>query len=210
MKLFKQKDIITQQIITDILDGKIHKHGKLFPASDLAKEYGISIVTMREILKAMESLGILTVNHGRGIFLNNPDTIFLDLFDTRIVIESSIAGLSAKNRTEEDIESLKYILADLKKASVEDDIDLYTEADYEFHFYIAETCKNVILKKTLENIRNFLHYQQLETNIKLLPSLDVSWEEHRLILEKIIEKDECGAIEAMKDHLNKTKKLWMK
>ncbi len=55
----------------------------------------------------------------------------------------------------------------------------------------------------------FLHYQQLRTNITMQPMFDISFKEHRLILDKIIEKDSCGAEQTMKDHLLKAKDLWI-
>ena len=209
MKVFRQKDVISQQILSDLFDGKLHTEGKLPPASEISKSYGISIVTMREILKSMENLGILSVNHGKGIFLNNPDTIFLELFDMRIILESSIAGLAAENRAESDIKKLENILSDLKEASLTKNIQLYTDLDHDFHFCIASICRNIILKTTMVNIRNFLHYQQPRTNISMQPKFNISFEEHHLILEKIIEKDCLGAEQAMKDHLVKAKKLWI-
>lgn len=207
---FKQKEIITQQIISYILKGTIPSNGKLPSAAKLAKEYGVSIVTMREILKSMESFGILSVHHGRGIYLNNPDTISDELFEARIVIESHCAFLAAKNKTADDTIKLKEALDILKEAYLTKDMELYTKGDYEFHFEIARICHNRILEKTLQNIRMFLHYQQLETNKTLLPSIKDSYEEHNLIYTTITNKDPIKSERAMSVHLSNTRTLWEK
>lgn len=207
---FKQKELITQQIIADIMRGCYPDDGRIPSGSELAKKYGVSIVTMREILKSMESFGILTLHHGRGIYVNNPETISGELFDTRIVIESHCAGLAAEARTEEDLKLIEGLLKELLDASQANNLDQYTSIDYMFHFEIARIARNRILEKTLQNIRIFMHYLQLETNQSLLPSLVDSYEEHRRIVEAIADRDSRSAELAMQDHLAKTRRLWDK
>lgn len=208
MMFFKQKELITQQIIADIMRGSFPSDGRIPSGSELAKTYGVSIVTMREILKSMESFGILSLHHGRGIFVNNPETISDELFDTRTVIESHCAGLAALHRTEEDLVLIQDLLGALLEASSRNNLDLYTSTDYKFHFEIARIGRNRILEKTLQNIRIFMHYQQLETNRSLLPSLVDSYEEHRRIVEAIAAQDSPSAELAMGEHLAKTRRLW--
>lgn len=207
--LFKQKDIISQELLSYLLfETPRTEDGKLPSASVFAEKFKVSIVTIREILKSMEAVGILTMHHGRGIFLNHSDTIFQEMFETRILIESHCAGLAASKITEKGAASLKEYASLLKEASVEGNMNLYTDADFLFHMKIAEISNNLVLERTLRNIRIFLYVQQKKTNQKLLESREKSVLEHQEILSCILSGDGAAAEAAMRRHLEITRALW--
>ena len=156
----------------------------------------------------MEAVGILTMHHGRGIFLNHSDTIFQEMFETRILIESYCAGLAAAKITDKGASFLKEYAALLEEASIEDNAILYTDADFLFHMKIAEISDNLVLERTLRNIRIFLYVQQKKTNQKLLGSREKSVLEHQEILAAILRGDTAGAEAAMRRHLEITRSLW--
>jgi len=211
INIFKQKDIISQKLLTFILkDCSVSKDGKLPSAAELSKRFGVSIVTMRELLKSMESMGILSLHHGRGIFLNHPETISDEMFETRLLIESHCARLAAEKITEDDINELRESLSLLKEASHKGNMDLYTEADFSFHLDIARIGRNRVLEKTLKNIRIFLLFQQRETNRILLTSREESYQEHQKIFDALVNKNLQEAETAMREHLQITKSLWKK
>lgn len=207
--LFKQKDLISQELLSYLLfEAPRTEDGKLPSASVFAEKFNVSIVTIREILKSMEAVGILTLHHGRGIFLNHGDTIFLEMFETRILIESHCAGLAAETITEEGAASLKEYISLLEEAAADGNMSLYTDADFLFHLKIAEISGNLVLERTLRNIRIFLYVQQKKTNQKLLRSRDESLHEHREILSCILKGDGAAAEAAMRRHLEITRALW--
>ena len=209
LNFFKQKDIISQQLLSYLLfEYPLSEGGKLPPASTLAEKFGVSIVTIREILKSMESIGILSMQHGRGIFLNHPATILQEMIGTRILIESHCAGLAAANLTEDDAAELNSYAALMEEAHLSGNMDLYTDADFQFHMKIAGAGRNLVLEKTLRNIRIFLYIQQKETNNLLLTSNKKSLIEHKNILKALIDRDSEHAGSAMKSHLEETQRLW--
>lgn len=209
LNVFKQKDLISQRLLSYLLFESPHtEEGKLPPASVFAEKFGVSIVTIREILKSMESIGIISMHHGRGIFLNHPDTIAREMIETRILIESHCAALAAEKLTEADGTELKEVSLVLEEASLSGNMDLYTDADFLFHMKIAEISRNLVLEKTLRNIRVFLYVQQRETNKILLKSYESSLKEHKEVLASILSKDPVRAERAMRGHLQKTMILW--
>ena len=209
LNIFKQKDLISQRLLSYLLfDLPQTEDGKLPPASVFAEKFGVSIVTIREILKAMESIGILSMHHGRGIFLNHPDTIAQEMIETRILIESYCASLAAEKLTDEDAAELKEVSLMLEEAALAGNMELYTDADFLFHMKISQISRNLVLEKTLRNIRIFLYVQQQETNRILIKDYDKSLREHKEVLESILSKDPVLAEKAMRVHLQKTMNLW--
>ncbi len=209
LNLFKPKEIISQKLLTYLLfELPREEDGKLPAASFFAEKYGVSIVTIREILKTMESAGILSMHHGRGIYLNHPETIIREMIETRILIEGFCAGRAALSLSEKDTRRLEELASLLETAIQSGNMELYTDADFLFHMTIAGIGGNLVLEKTLRNIRIFLYVQQLKTNKTLLESHEKSLMEHRDILDSILRRDESGAEQAMRSHLEKTMSLW--
>ncbi len=209
LNIFKQKDLISQRLLSYLLFELPHSEdGKLPPASVFAEKFGVSIVTIREILKAMESIGIISMHHGRGIFLNHPDTIAREMIETRILIESYCASLAAEKLTDEDATELNEVSLMLENAAHTGNMELYTDADFLFHMKISQISRNLVLEKTLRNIRVFLYVQQRETNRILIKDYDKSLREHKAVLESILSKNPVQAEKAMRGHLQKTMTLW--
>jgi len=208
IEIAERKEIIMQQLMHSFFYKELPPDGRLPSAQQLALQYGVSIVTMREILKSMEAIGVLSVSHGRGIFLNNPDTILEELFDTRILVECYCAQIAATRGTDQELTELALIMDDFVAAATSKDIERYAETDYLFHLKISQMSRNRILETTLRNIRVFLHYQLLETNKKLLPSLHESVEKHRHICAALMARDGVSAAAAMREHLVITRRLW--
>jgi len=211
LNVFKSKDLISQKLLSYLLfELPKGEDGKLPAASFFAEKFGVSIVTIREILKSMESIGIISMHHGRGIFLNHGETIFLEMFETRVLIESYCARLAALHLTDADSPSLTELAAVLEDSIQSGNMELYTDADFLFHMEIARISGNLVLERTLRNIRIFLYVQQKATNKILLKSYEKSLMEHRDILKAILDQDPDKAESAMKIHLEKTMALWSK
>ncbi len=209
MTVFKPKDLIAQRLLSSLLfDSPRTEDGKLPPASSFAETFSVSIVTIREILKSMEAIGILSMEHGRGIFLNHGDTIFSELFETRILIEGHCARLAAARIDDVKSDHLAEAAELLAEAVRTSNMELYTDADFDFHMEIASISGNLVLERTLRNIRIFLYVQQKETNRALLRSREQSLTEHQEILDAILAGDPDRAEKAMKSHLQNTRTLW--
>jgi len=209
MNVFKTKDIISQRLLSYLLfEFPKTEDGKLPSASFFADMFGVSIVTIREILKTMESTGILSMHHGRGIYLNHGETILLEMLETRILIECCCARLAAQHLTEADSFKLQELAGTLEIAIQTGDMELYTDADFLFHMEIARISENLVLERMLRNLKIFLYVQQKETNKTMLKSHEKSLLEHKEILHSILQKDSKRAEAAMRQHLEMTMVLW--
>ena len=81
MKLFKNNNLVSREILDLILEGEIKPGEKLPSAENIAKKTGVSIVTARESIKKLETIGLITILHGRGIYLTEGKPVIEDLLN---------------------------------------------------------------------------------------------------------------------------------
>ena len=207
MQLSNRNELIIQRIFTEILHGEKGADGKMPPALELAKEYEISTASVREALRFLESIGILSLSHGRGIFVQHRKEIITDLIVARKVIERNNAREAAANRTEEGIGTLTSILKRMDSAIEDEHIELYSQLDLELHLFLSELSENMILKQMLENIRLLMYRQLMEVN-SLPPLLKESHAKHHSLVAAIIEQDLDNAEKVMSEHLDQVNHYW--
>ncbi|WP_125152036.1 FadR/GntR family transcriptional regulator [Clostridium rectalis] len=209
---------IIQTFIDSILNNKLDYGEKLYNEGELMEILNVSRPTLREALRVMEFLGIVTVSPRKGIAISNPKnnnyylpltyilafekTSNTDLFELRMSIEIEMVGIAALRATEEDFIILKKISEDLIKLP-KGDIKKFTELDQLFHITILNCAKNNLCSK-LMNTLNVLIYNQLEQIHKALTNDDRfnTIEKHSAIYKALISRNEEKARQAMRDHLN--------
>ena len=207
---------IIKQIRDLISNGDIAPGEKLPPERKLAEHLGVKRGQIREALRKLEFYGILktlpqsgTIVTGIGIvaleglitdILRIEESDFRSLVETRTILEKQAASLAATRRTIDDIAVLKNALKNYEQKLLNGDPAV--EEDLLFHIKIAEASKNNVLKSlmliiTPDIIDNFrtLKVCDASNNFKTV-------EEHREILNHIINQDPDKASDAMGIHLN--------
>lgn len=224
IKLQNPVDLIVSQIRELILSGAINPGEKLPPERKLAEHLGVSRGQVREAINKLQFYGIVTVNPQSGTIVNGFGIVALEglitdilrieqvdfksLIDTRILLEKEAARLGAINRTDNDIIEIKNALNQYESKVLENDIAV--EEDLLFHIKIAEASKNTVLKSlmliiTPDIVKSFIKFKVCdEGNNKSII------DEHKRILEMIINQDENGAANAMEDHLVEIKNFSFK
>lgn len=212
----KPVDIIIRQIRALISSGQIKPGEKLPPERKLAEHLGVSRGQIREALSKLEFYGILktlpqsgTVVAGIGIValeglitdvLQIEESDFHSLVETRVTLEKKAASLAALRRTSDDIVTLTNALNAYETKLMNGQLAI--EEDLMFHIKIAEASKNNVLKSlmmiiTPDIVKNFITLKVCDEakNQKTI-------EEHRMILDDIIDQNESAAAKAMELHLN--------
>ena len=108
-------DIVADQILEEIRKGRWKVGDRLPPEAELALEFCVSRVCLREGLKKLNVLGIVKIMQGDGTYVNevNPSEFMKPLFNlltvtendideiynARLFVESGACRLAAKNRT---------------------------------------------------------------------------------------------------------------
>lgn len=220
---------VLEKIRQMVLDGTYKPGDRLPSERDMAEQFGVSRVPVREAIKILEYTGMLETVPGDGVYLGSayPVSVFpggqgrfsleitsgllTDLFEMRCILESSACFYAAQRRTEEDIRKLQDIIEETKrrKAVLNSSNESDNEATYQelrvishqFHITIIEAAHNTVLNSIYKSL-----YDVLEVSKSLtISQADYTFNgiiAHEFLLQKIIDRDADGARTVMLQHLD--------
>ncbi|WZL72959.1 FadR/GntR family transcriptional regulator [Clostridiaceae bacterium 35-E11] len=209
---------IIETFIYSIINGQLEYGERLYNEVELMEILNVSRPTLREALRVMEFLGIVTVAPRKGIVINNPKdnnhyfpliyilafekTSNTDLFELRMAIEIEMVGLAALRGTEEDFVQVKSVLDEMSNLP-RGDIKNFTRLDQLFHMSVLQCAKNDLCSKLIHTLSTLI-YDQLEQIHQALTNekRENTIQKHRIIYQALIDRNEQFAREIMKEHLN--------
>jgi len=205
--MIKAGDIVIKNILDAFVAGEIKPGDKLPSLENLAKKSGTSVLSVREAVQNLATLGILEICHGKGVFATHGAPIIEELLEARRTLESYFAMMAAQNCTPEILFEIESLLKDMDQSVAEGDIESFSEKDVEFHYAIAKAAGNRILFKTLSNIRNLLQYQLFIVN-RIPTIIDRSAVRHWEIFRAIRKQEPERARTWMWQHITETIDIW--
>jgi len=214
---------IEEEIESAIRSKKLKPGEKLPTEIELSKSYGVSRNALREALRSLNSKGLIRIEKGRGMFVNEYSlsqaissvNLFLEMnaskdnllqvIRLRQMFEPEIAAVASRNRTEEDLKGLKKSIEALnncppnalKKEALEDN---------RFHKLIAEATHifpvSVVMNPIYSLMPKFVDYVYGKTGRRKENTLKYHQEIYRLIEEQ----NDSEVRKIMKEHLSLTEK----
>ena len=211
---------ISKLILSEIQSGQLAIGDRMPSETELAQKYGVSRTILREAIASLKNEDILEAKQGRGIIVKNLRSRqafrFSDVFETismsevnyfyemRALLESQAAGLAAMRRTQEDIEEIAKSFEEMADAVKKRTPG--AEAHERYNKAIARASHNPVLIEFLFFLYGKLHDLAKELRIKTMASPERAHnvlEEHRRVVESIIDKNQPAAQEAALAHLKK-------
>lgn len=192
---------ITRKLTRRIVDEVYPPGSKLPTERDLAAEFGVTRHVVREALKRLEALGLVTIRQGSGIHVQDlritggmeltrslltrddgsVDGGFLrDLLDFRAQMGQTIVRLAAENRTEEQIERLRALA--LERRLYFDDPVKLNQVNAELFRVFAEATHNRLYQMLLNTVGRVV--------VELRAAVDVPREmieQAQRLIEQIVE-----------------------
>src|SRR5271166_4905249 len=123
---------ILEKIKRLISTGAVAPGGKFPPERELAKEFGVNRASLRQALKVLEIMGVLTQRVGDGTYLSASaestlkepldflvlldDLSHHELFETRMIVEPELAARAAERATAEDISIMRNAVLGLERS----------------------------------------------------------------------------------------------
>jgi DNA-binding FadR family transcriptional regulator len=201
--------------------GVIPPEERFPPERELAEMLGVSRVTVREALRALEQAGRVEIRRGRlgGAFVTAqrrvaPSTASArramqrlatgieDLLEYRWAIEPAAASLAATKATESDVENLRRLL----EAAIEATPEGFRMADVRIHLAIAEAARSSILAGGVAEVQ--ASFSQIFLAMPLLAeSIRHSHGQHQAVIDAIALGEPALAHDAMEEHLLASEEL---
>ena len=162
------------QIQTWIAENGLEIGDRLPPERELATRLGVSRATVSQALVAMEVVGMVSVRHGDGVILVEPEgstkvTRALrrharqlpEIIEARDALETKLAALAAERRTEVDLTAIDEALAFMEREVA--DGGRGVEGDERFHAAVTAAGHSRLLAKLMAGFGHDGHYSVLVT-----------------------------------------------
>jgi DNA-binding FadR family transcriptional regulator len=218
------RKLSASELITTLrarIAGGGYGHNERLPSErDLAERFGVARGTLREALKQLEASGYVERRAGSGTYViyvdeDTPQAVVentrpLDLVDARFALEPHICRLAVLQATIRDFDRAEQVLYRMETCG--NDIEIYAEADEEFHMLLAEITGNAMIKWMMTQVCKVRAHTQWEQVRSLTLDSEMMARynrEHRAILDAIRARDPERAAEMMKAHLGEARQSLM-
>jgi DNA-binding GntR family transcriptional regulator len=129
-----------------------YKPKQVLNIKELAKEFGVSSMPIREVLILLETEKLVHIIPNNGIYVTDVSFQELkDVFEVRLFLIGLSGRLAAQRITPEKLSKLKELLEKIKK---EKNRRKLIQLDAEFHDLVNCSTKNQTLAETLKRLRN--------------------------------------------------------
>ncbi|MCL6634253.1 MAG: FadR family transcriptional regulator [Peptococcaceae bacterium] len=223
IKTKKIYEEIIEQVKNLIAEGVLNPGDKLISEREMAERLKVGRSAVREAFRALEAMGIIEIRQGEGTFVKEvtKDTLAQvlalvlmterdtarELLELRKILEVEAAGLASLRHTGEELKKMEEALKQMEK-DIESG-DLGQQADWTFHYAVAEASHNSLLVMLMDSISDTMRrvlrkarqelYRTPGTPQRLL-------EEHHAIFEAIRQGRDQAARRAMFEHLDRVEK----
>jgi GntR family transcriptional repressor for pyruvate dehydrogenase complex len=204
---------IVEQIRDEISQGRLSPGDQLPSERELSERFRVSRASVREAIRSMESMGLVTIRSGEGTYVSSgshallsplvsvilqQEDVLLDIFEARKVIEPEIAALAARRARPEEIQQMEEILGEQARQIAQGESGV--EADTAFHSLLTQSTKNKIFLRLTDAIVDSLHEtRERSLHVQGRPARSLAG--HREILKAVRAKDPARARRAMLQHL---------
>ncbi len=222
-----KKPPLSKEVETQLrasISAGIYKPGDKLPAErELVDQFQVSRVTVRDALRDLQSLGLISVKRGvnAGAYVSEPSpqpitqsfenliqmrkVNFAHLIELRLYIEPDVARTAALFRTSEDVDTLTDLL-DRADKSLDVSRKKARLINVGFHFEVAKIARNALIIFLCESITQVHSAMIIEMTRTKLDKKGIAKliSDHRSILEAIASGNPEWAFTRTKKHLLET------
>jgi len=183
-----------------IVSGR-YKPGSRLNESQLAREFNISRIPIREALMQLQEHGLVMNHERRGMFVTELSEEDVQRINSlRIILESEALKLCAAHMTKPIAARLTQLVEQMEAWDAGSEIDA-AAIDLEFHRTIWAAAGNPYLTKTLDSLSTVLFAHTALENVN---HEDMRWRlnHHRALLDVALGASEIAAEEAVIHHLS--------
>lgn len=194
-----KNDMVYNALKEQIVTGEIMP-GERITVMQVAEEFGVSAMPVREALKRLQQEGLVTITpHAGAQVVKCDDKQYQEITQIRILLEPYAAMLATPRLDEQDMEHLEKMLDEMESCVDSGDNLTYSELNTKFHQYIYSCCGNATL---IETINSLWEKTRMSKNVFLMERsrMALSIEEHKECLECLRRGDPEAVREAFDRH----------
>jgi DNA-binding FadR family transcriptional regulator len=213
-------DTVVQRLESLVLE-ELEPGAELPSEADLAVQFGVSRLTVREAARSLQARGLVETRHGRRTVVAHPNAgpiggfftaavrrdprRLMDLLEVRRALEVHIASLAAVHATRATVAAMELALQAMRDAA-HDPVALH-ESDIGFHASVATAAGNQMLSFLIEAMEEPLRASRMRSmqgHLARGGTVEDMIEQHALVLDRVRARDAKGAAAAMRAHLEQT------
>ncbi len=214
--------VVADELLDRIIAGEFPP-GAVVPGElELSARHEVSRMTVREAMKTLEAQRILSVERGRGTYVNplnrwasleavlraaaegkNDASAAIQLIELRRMLESGACELAAGKIGDAEIQDLHGYVESMRLAHEGNDLAAFVEADLAFHDLILQASGNVFVAVLFEPLQRVLQKRRTETS--RVPDIqEHAIGHHQSIAEALASREPHRARDAMDAHMQQT------
>lgn len=201
LKIQPIRELVASKIRNKIFLGEL-KPGEYLKQEELAKEFGVSRMPVREAINQLVAEGFVEAAPNKSAMVSRFSTNYIqDYFDVRILLESKAIELAMKD--DGLLSLLKDINRQYKDAFRQNNREKINELNFQFHTTIWNFSRNFKLISMLNNLWNGLpeNYDAVD--------LSKTVDEHENIIAAIEKNDTERAITEIDCHITMSMNRYM-
>ncbi|MPM20939.1 Transcriptional regulator NanR [bioreactor metagenome] len=212
----KAYEIVLEYIKRKIINGEFQLGDKLPPERELAEALNVGRNSVREALRVLNIMGVITSEHGAGNYIScnfqknlveSMTMMFLleeldyeEVSQLREAVELKAVELAAERITDAQLEELNSILSELQTSS---DESYRAVMDKRLHYLIARASQNVMILQILDALSDVIDVFVCNMRGKIITSMgnrQLLQRLHERIVEALSCRDRAAAKQAMREH----------
>jgi GntR family transcriptional regulator, transcriptional repressor for pyruvate dehydrogenase complex len=214
--------VVADELLDRIIAGEFPPGASVPGELELSARHEVSRMTVREAMKTLEAQRILSVERGRGTFVNplnrwasleavlraasegkNDASAAVQLIELRRMLETGACELAAGRISDADIQDLHGQLASMRLAHGNNDVVAFVEADLAFHDLLRPASETVFVAVSFEPLHRILEKRRTETS-KVREIQEHAIGHHQSIVDALASRDPRRARDAMDAHMQQT------
>ena len=226
LRIRRLSEVIEDSIKEMIVTGQLKVGSRLPTEPEIGKQFGVSLVTVREALRGLETIGIIKKKRGKdgGIFVSEIESDVVnsavhkylvsrnfsarDLSVMRDIVEPATVAIAAFNVSPGEIQTIENNVQYCED-KLEEKKDAFStrvffdieERNVEFHRLLAEATHNPIIALTVDNMMDFVISFKRSTLVQDIDFSRATVTDHRVLLNDLKKHDSESARQHMIEHL---------
>jgi DNA-binding GntR family transcriptional regulator len=191
------------QLLRQSLDRGRWASGAALRQEEIAAEFGVSRVPVREALFQLQAEGLVQMVPNKGMYVRTPSAADLrEWFRLRLLIESDLLADAAALHTPASLNRVETVQAALDKAQAVAD---WIAGDREFHealYAPAQRPESLAIVRRLRHLVDRFYFARLKPS-----SRAQGWhEEHHALIRAVRRRDAKAAVKVLQAHLAQTER----